>query len=100
MAPSQLGMFARSTPDVQTPDLQWHVQPLSLDSWDKPLHPFPGMTCAVRKQTKDNFNSRCGTKHKCIDYICARQQHAREARKRPTYDLHTDIIPSANRCAT
>ena len=47
MAPSQLGAFARSSEAVATPDLQYHVQPLSLDSWDKPLHPFPGITAAV-----------------------------------------------------
>merc|ERR1719361_10966 len=39
MAPSQLGVFARSSEDVKTPDLQWHVQPLSLDTWEEPLHP-------------------------------------------------------------
>ena len=47
MAPSQLGAFARSSPEVATPDLQYHVQPLSLDSWDRPLHPFPGITASV-----------------------------------------------------
>eukprot|EP00936_MAST-01D_sp_MAST-1D-sp1_P001940 g1940.t1 len=47
MAPSQMGLFARSSPDVGTPDLQWHVQPLSLDSWTEPLHPWDGLTAAV-----------------------------------------------------
>lgn len=46
MAPSQLGLFAKSSPDVR-PNLQWHVQPLSLDSWDQPLHPWPGLTASV-----------------------------------------------------
>lgn len=55
MAPSQLGLFAKSSPQVETPDLQWHVQPLSLDSWDKPLHPWPGITasvCALRPTSR------------------------------------------------
>ncbi|CAK0808508.1 unnamed protein product [Prorocentrum cordatum] len=43
MAPSQLGVFARSSGDVRAPDLQWHVQPLSLDSWEQPLHPWPAL---------------------------------------------------------
>merc|ERR1711972_357024 len=47
MAPSQLGVFARSSEFVKTPDLQWHVQPLSLDSWEEPLHPWPGLTASV-----------------------------------------------------
>ena len=47
MAPSQLGVFAKSSDAVATPDLQWHVQPLSLDSWEEPLHPWPGLTASV-----------------------------------------------------
>ncbi|WP_112872989.1 GMC family oxidoreductase [Paracoccus endophyticus] len=47
MAPSQLGAFARSTPDVATPDLEWHVQPLSLEAFGQPLHDFPAITASV-----------------------------------------------------
>ncbi len=47
MAPSQLGAFARSSPDVATPDLEYHVQPLSLDAFGQPLHDFPAMTASV-----------------------------------------------------
>lgn len=47
MAPSQLGVFAKSASNVSSPDLQWHVQPLSLDSWEQPLHPWPGLTASV-----------------------------------------------------
>jgi choline dehydrogenase len=39
MAPSQLGGFFRSAPEVPTPDLEFHVQPLSLDKFGDPLHP-------------------------------------------------------------
>ena len=47
MAPSQLGAFARSRPELATPDLEFHVQPLSLDAFGKPLHDFPAITASV-----------------------------------------------------
>ena len=47
MAPSQLGCFAKSDPARETPNLQYHVQPLSLDAFDKPPHPFPAFTASV-----------------------------------------------------
>lgn len=47
MAPSQLGIFTRSGPDKETPDLQYHVQPVSLDKFGDPLHGFPAMTASV-----------------------------------------------------
>ncbi|SDD47741.1 Choline dehydrogenase [Paracoccus isoporae] len=47
MAPSQLGAFARSSPDVATPDLEYHVQPLSLESFGEDLHDFPAITASV-----------------------------------------------------
>jgi len=47
MAPSQLGAFAKSGPDKDTADLEYHVQPLSLDKFGEPLHPFPAFTASV-----------------------------------------------------
>jgi choline dehydrogenase len=47
MAPSQLGCFAKSDPSRDTPDLQYHVQPLSLDKFGDPLHPFRAFTASV-----------------------------------------------------
>ena len=47
MAPSQLGVFARSSPAQAAPDLQYHVQPLSLDKFGDPLHRFPAFTASV-----------------------------------------------------
>ena len=47
MAPSQLGAFAKSDPARETPDLQYHVQPLTLDRFGEPLHPFPAFTASV-----------------------------------------------------
>jgi choline dehydrogenase len=47
MAPSQLGAFASSSEEKATPDLEYHVQPLSLDSFGTDLHPFPAITASV-----------------------------------------------------
>ncbi len=47
MAPSQLGAFARSDADQATPNLQYHVQPLSLEKFGDPLHGFPAFTASV-----------------------------------------------------
>ena len=47
MAPSQLGAFTRSSPDRTHPNLQYHVQPLSLDAFGEDLHPFPAFTVSV-----------------------------------------------------
>ncbi len=47
MAPSQVGVFARSDPGRETPNLQYHVQPLSLDKFGEPLHAFPAFTASV-----------------------------------------------------
>ena len=47
MAPSQLGVFTKSDDHLETPNLQYHVQPLSLDKFGDPLHPFPAITASV-----------------------------------------------------
>ncbi len=47
MAPSQLGAFARSDPGQASANLQYHVQPLSLDKFGDPLHDFPAFTASV-----------------------------------------------------
>ncbi|WP_211665197.1 GMC family oxidoreductase [Leucothrix arctica] len=47
MAPSQLGLFAFSDKSVATPDLEFHIQPLSLDKFGDPLHTFPAVTASV-----------------------------------------------------
>jgi len=47
MAPSQLGMFTRSDPTRERANLQFHVQPLSLDKFGDPLHAFPAFTASV-----------------------------------------------------
>ncbi|MEZ5750487.1 MAG: GMC family oxidoreductase N-terminal domain-containing protein [Paracoccaceae bacterium] len=57
MAPSQLGAFAKSGPDVDRADLEYHVQPLTLEAFGKPLHPFPAMTASVCHLRPDSRGS-------------------------------------------
>ena len=47
MAPSQLGLFLRSDARFATPNLQYHIQPLSLESFGTALDPFPAFTASV-----------------------------------------------------
>ena len=47
MAPSQLGAFTRSDPGQSRPNLQYDVQPLSLEKFGDPLHPFPAFTASI-----------------------------------------------------
>jgi choline dehydrogenase-like flavoprotein len=47
MAPSQLGLFTRSDRSRERANIQFHVQPLSLDKFGEPLHAFPAFTASV-----------------------------------------------------
>ncbi|WP_415714773.1 GMC family oxidoreductase [Roseibium sp.] len=47
MAPSQLGVFAKTDPSFETANVEYHVQPLSLPKFGEPLHPFSAMTASV-----------------------------------------------------
>jgi len=61
MPPSQLGAFAKSDPSEATPDIEWHVQPLSLDKFGEPLHPFPAITpsvCNLRPSSRGHVRIR------------------------------------------
>src|SRR5690606_29268206 len=52
---SLAGAFARTSPLLDQPDIQFHFQPLSLDSYDAGLHGFPGITisaCQLRPQSR------------------------------------------------
>jgi len=57
MAPSQLGLFAKSDPRIETPDLEYHIQPLSTDKLGEPLHPFPAITASVCNLRPDSRGS-------------------------------------------
>src|SRR3989344_7308349 len=61
MAPSQMGAFARSSPEHATPNLQFHVQPLSLEKFGDPLHAFPAITisvCNLRPTSRGGIHAR------------------------------------------
>jgi choline dehydrogenase len=60
MAPSQLAAFATSSPAVETPDVQYHIQPLSLDRFGEPLHDFPAFTiapCNLRPRSRGSVHA-------------------------------------------
>jgi len=55
MAPSQLGIFMKSDERFATPNIEFHVQPLSLETFGQPLHSFPAVTvsvCNLRPQSR------------------------------------------------
>jgi choline dehydrogenase len=61
MSPSQLGCFAYSSPRAATPDLEYHVQPLSLDAFGQPLHRFDAITasvCNLRPRSRGSVSIR------------------------------------------
>jgi choline dehydrogenase-like flavoprotein len=61
MAPSQLGIFTRSSPEHERPNIQFHVQPLSLDKFGDPLHRFPAVTvapCNLRPTSRGTIRVR------------------------------------------
>jgi choline dehydrogenase-like flavoprotein len=61
MAPSQLGIFTRSDPAKDRANIQFHVQPLSLDKFGDPLHRFPAITvsaCNLRPASRGHVRIR------------------------------------------
>ena len=61
MAPSQLGIFTRSSDRHETPNIEYHVQPLSLEKFGEPLHDFPAITvsvCNLRPESRGTVGIR------------------------------------------
>jgi choline dehydrogenase len=61
MAPSTMGAFAKTDPSFATPNVEYHVQPLSLDRFGEPLHPFPAITasvCNLRPESRGSIHIR------------------------------------------
>ena len=61
MPPSQLGAFAKSDPSQSTANIEWHVQPLSLDKFGSPLHKYNAITpsvCNVRPTSRGQISLR------------------------------------------
>ncbi|WP_417815109.1 GMC family oxidoreductase [Thalassospira alkalitolerans] len=66
MAPSQLGIFTKSDASYETPNLQYHVQPLSLEKFGDPVHPFPAFTasvCNLRPQSRGSIHLKSADFH-------------------------------------
>ncbi len=98
MAPSQLGFFTRSDPKRERANIQFHVQPLSLDKFGEPLHKFPAFTMSAcnlqptsrgtirlnsndptaAPQIKPNYLSTDEDKQVAIDSIRVTRKIARE----------------------
>ncbi|SDR30580.1 GMC family oxidoreductase N-terminal domain-containing protein [Pseudovibrio sp. Tun.PSC04-5.I4] len=57
MAPSQLGVFTRSDKSYETPNIEYHIQPLSLEKFGEPLHDFPAITASVCNLRPDSRGS-------------------------------------------
>jgi choline dehydrogenase len=61
MAPSQLGIFTRSSAQHDSANIEYHVQPLSLDAFGQPLHTFPALTvsvCNLRPESRGTSHIR------------------------------------------
>ncbi len=61
MSPSQLGAFAKTDPSFETPNVEFHVQPLTLEKFGEPLHPFPAFTasvCNLRPESRGHVRIR------------------------------------------
>jgi len=82
MAPSQLGAFVRSGPEHATANLEYHVQPLSLERFGEPLHSFPAITASV-------CNLRPMSRGR-VDIVSAEADHA--PRIDPNYLSHPDDL--------
>jgi choline dehydrogenase len=82
MAPSQLGAFVRSGPEQLRANLEYHVQPLSLERFGEPLHRFPAFTasvCNLRPQSRGR-----------VDIVSAQADHAPSIN--PNYLSHPDDL--------
>jgi len=66
MPPSQLGAFARSDPSQPSANIEWHVQPLSLDRFGEPLHSFAAITpsvCNLRPSSRGSVRIKSPEAH-------------------------------------
>jgi choline dehydrogenase-like flavoprotein len=61
MAPSQLGLFTRSSTQMERANLQFHIQPLSLDRFGEPMHSFGAITvsvCHLRPSSRGSIHAK------------------------------------------
>ncbi len=94
MAPSQLGLFTRSHPRFATPNVEFHVQPLSLDAFGQPLHAYPAITvsvCNLRPESRGSV-TLAGPDHRSAPIIAPNYLSTGEDR-----DVAVDSIRLARR---
>lgn len=66
MPPSQLGAFAKSDESQESANIEWHVQPLSLDKFGEPLHRYNAITpsvCNLRPTSRGNIQINSPNPH-------------------------------------
>jgi choline dehydrogenase len=66
MPPSQLGAFAKSDASYKSANIEWHVQPLSLEKFGSPLHTFNAITpsvCNLRPSSRGHIRIKCADSH-------------------------------------
>ena len=93
MAPSQLGIFTRSDPRRERANIQFHVQPLSLDKFGDPLHRFPAITvsaCNLQPTSRGTVRIRSAQPDAGAD-------RSRRIICRPTTTARSQPMPSAPR---
>ncbi len=91
MAPSQLGGFTRSSSEHAAPNIEFHVQPLSLDKFGDPLHRFPAFTasvCNLRPTSRGfvrikSLDPLAAPAIQCRYLVHARRPHSRRRRAAP-----------------
>ena len=100
MAPSQLGGFTRSAPEHTTPNIEFHVQPLTLDKFGEPLHKFAAFTasvCNLRPTSRGHVRIRNRDPHAPPAINCRYLTTPRIARWPPTHCSHA-ASPRSQRC--
>ena len=130
MAPSQLGAFARSDPSRSSANLEYHVQPLTLDKFGDPLHAFPAITASVcnlrpesrghvrvassdpfaKPSIRPNYLATAGDRHVAADAIRLTRRimaqpalagyRPEEFRPGPQYDSEDDLARAAGEIGT
>ena len=93
MAPSQLGIFTRSDPRRERANIQFHVQPLSLDKFGDPLHRFPAITvsaCNLQPTSRGTVAHRVAPSR-------TRRRRSRRIICRPMTTARSPPTPSAPR---
>ncbi len=78
MAPSQLGIFTKSSDAYATPNLEFHVQPLSLDKFGDELHPFAAITlsvCNLRPTSRGSSSCRFARFSRAAEDLAQLSEH-------------------------